>query len=70
MSCCPSDSLNAFSDGEYTAVGSKTSENGAEFYATGRAGSSVGLLIVPDIFGWDSGRTRRIADMLALSLDA
>lgn len=70
MSCCPSDSLSAFFDGDYTAVGTKISDNGAEFYATGRVGSSLGLIIVPDIFGWDSGRTRRIADMLGASLDA
>ncbi len=66
--CCPADSLTSFFDGDYKSVGEKKSENGADFYATGRL--KVGLIICPDIYGWDGGRTRRIADMLAASLDA
>lgn len=42
-----------------------TLETGLELYATGTSESKKGLLLVPDVFGWNGGRTRNIADYFA-----
>ncbi len=43
-----------------------TVSGGTELYSTGALGSSGrAILICPDIWGWDSGRLRNIADHLA-----
>ena len=69
MSCCPSDILPAFSE-EYSRKGVIRSSNTVEFYCAGEPkvnGSAI--IVIPDVWGWDSGRTRNIADLLAEIVD-
>lgn len=67
MSCCPSGSAPSFTD-DYSPVGAKTSVPGVEFYAVGTAArEGKAIVVIPDIWGWDSGRIRRVADMLSAS---
>jgi len=65
--CCPPGSLPYLAS-EYTPIGSKVLLEDAvatEFYHTGDAASKKCLIFVPDIWGWDSGRTRSIADSMS-----
>eukprot|EP00440_Ansanella_granifera_P002574 gb/GFBE01002799.1/.p1 GENE.gb/GFBE01002799.1/~~gb/GFBE01002799.1/.p1 ORF type:complete len:100 (+),score=8.69 gb/GFBE01002799.1/:1-300(+) len=63
MSCCPpgaepylaADHLDRGTVGEVEGVG---------YYKVGQG--SIGLLLLPDIWGWNGGRTRAIADELSL----
>jgi hypothetical protein len=64
MSCCPPGSSGFLSsDGNH--VGVKLQHGSTDLYITGPATSASGVVLVPDIWGWDSGRTRNIADALA-----
>jgi len=64
MSCCPPGSAGFLSsDGLH--VGAKITHGSTDLYATGPATAACGVILVPDIWGWDSGRTRNIADALA-----
>ena len=64
MSCCPPGSAGFLSsDGNH--VGSKITHGTTDLYVTGPASAACGVVLVPDIWGWDSGRTRNIADALA-----
>ncbi|CAE8586977.1 unnamed protein product [Polarella glacialis] len=40
------------------------------YYVVGTPQNEIGLLIIPDMWGWNSGRTRRLADYLARALNA
>jgi dienelactone hydrolase len=66
MACCPSNAhgyLASSRDHKGTKI---TVSGGTEVYSTGALGSSGrAILICPDIWGWDSGRLRNIADHLA-----
>jgi len=63
--CCPPDS-EPFLANTYATVGSiQQISDGVEFYETGEATSGKAIIIIPDIWGWNSGRTRPIADLLA-----
>lgn len=65
MSCCPPGS-EPYLASNYAAKGEKKSITGVEFYSAGTpAEGKKAILIIPDIWGWDSGRTRAFADMLA-----
>mmetsp|Transcript_25470 Transcript_25470/g.37570 ORF Transcript_25470/g.37570 Transcript_25470/m.37570 type:complete len:263 (-) Transcript_25470:118-906(-) len=68
MSCCPSDSTPFYAD-DYVCKGKEeTIANGTEIYTVGNESSnSKAIILIPDIWGWDGGRTRRIADFLAES---
>jgi dienelactone hydrolase len=39
-------------------------EDGNEYYATGSP-SAKAVMLIPDVFGWNGGRTRNVADFLA-----
>lgn len=68
MSCCPPGSFGSLED-DYTPVGVKSMAEGTEFYGVGSPSTGGrAVVIIPDIWGWDSGRIRRFADMLSSSL--
>jgi dienelactone hydrolase len=63
-SCCPPNA-DKFLAPDYSFVGQTHAvEDGVEFYVTGTAGDKA-VMLLPDIFGWNGGRTRNIADFLA-----
>lgn len=63
MSCCPPDSLPYLqSDG--TSKGAKNKVEDVEFFEC-NAGAEKKLLLIPDVWGWDSGRIRLLADHFA-----
>eukprot|EP01033_Poteriospumella_lacustris_P016246 gene16246-11625_t len=65
MSCCPPNAEKYLAP-DYSFVGSTVAlDTGLELYVTGTGASKKGLLIVPDIYGWNGGRTRNIADYYA-----
>lgn len=65
MSCCPSGSAPSFAD-DYTPAGTKVSYVDVQFYAVGTPSSGgKAIVVIPDIWGWDSGRIRRVADLLS-----
>ena len=65
MSCCPPDSLPYLAS-DYNHSGAVVEFTGAAgaAYVSG-ADSERGLIVVPDIYGWNGGRTRNIADWFA-----
>jgi dienelactone hydrolase len=68
-SCCPPDST-PYLAADYAAKGAKINADGTTCYATGAADANTVILLLPDVWGWDSGRTRAIADLLADALSA
>lgn len=64
MSCCPPNAEKYLAP-DYSAIGTcHRLDDGVEYYATGTPNKN-GILLIPDIFGWNGGRTRNIADYLA-----
>lgn len=68
MSCCP-DGSHGYLAADGNNNGTIESVPGAspevEFYGTGNRESATAVIIIPDVFGWNAGRTRNIADYLA-----
>lgn len=62
MSCCPSGSYG-YLQADHTDEGTVRSIDGISYYQVGSGAN--GLLFCPDIWGWNSGRTRAIADDFA-----
>ena len=62
--CCPPNSAPHLST-EYKAKGAVHSFDGVDFYSVGSTTSKQGILIIPDVFGWNGSRTRNIADHFA-----
>ena len=64
--CCPPNAAKYLAP-DYTFVGKiHTLPDGVEYYDSGNAASTKkAVLLIPDIFGWNGGRTRNIADWLA-----
>ncbi|KAJ9440389.1 hypothetical protein DIPPA_04560 [Diplonema papillatum] len=63
MSCCPSGS-HGFLAANHKEEGRKEKFGDVEAYVSGTAGKSV-LLLLPDIWGWNTGRIRAVADHFA-----
>ena len=63
MSCCPPSAL-PYLAAKPATKGSKKAIDGVEFYETG-AQSKAAIILFPDVWGWDSGRTRALADAFA-----
>ena len=63
MSCCPPSAL-PYLAAKPATKGSKKAVDGVEFYETG-AQSKAAIILFPDVWGWDSGRTRALADAFA-----
>ena len=63
MSCCPPDS-EPYLAATYATVGSVGRVEGTEieYYQTGDATATKSIVFIPDIFGWNAGRTRNLAD--------
>jgi dienelactone hydrolase len=67
--CCPSNSHPSLAD-DYLPQGMKITHKSVEMYSVGSLSNNSGsagsrsIVIFPDIWGWDSGRTRRYADLL------
>lgn len=68
--CCPTNSLGSLFD-FYTEGGTKQTlePSGLEYYSVGSTSSTKAIIIAPDVFGWDTGRVRRIADSLSTRLN-
>jgi len=67
--CCPPGSFPALSLTNKTTKGKVVSVPGADFYIVGdfvEAGKVA--VLIPDIFGWDGGRVRQVADHIAEQL--
>lgn len=65
MSCCPPNAEKYLAP-DYSAVGSiLTLDSGFEAYQTGDiTATKKAVILIPDIYGWNGGRTRNIADYL------
>ena len=66
MSCCPPDSA-PFLSLNYVPEGNIVAISGAEFYEVNPAATEKVIIIIPDAWGWNSGRIRNIADLLSKS---
>lgn len=64
--CCPPNALKYLAP-DYSYIGKiVTLEDGVEFYESSSSASfQKAVIVIPDIFGWNSGRTRNIADFFA-----
>lgn len=64
--CCPPNAEKYLAP-DYKFVGKTHAlADGVEFYETGNpAVTKKAVILIPDIFGWNGGRTRNIADWLA-----
>jgi len=62
MACCPSGAVG-YLEADHKDEGSVRSIDGIAFYQVG-SGTS-GLLLIPDIWGWNGGRVRALADEFA-----
>jgi hypothetical protein len=63
--CCPPNS-EKFLAADYTPVGFTGSlPDGTEFYASGTPEGRNGILVIPDVYGINGGRTRSIIDQFA-----
>lgn len=62
--CCPPDRLDLLPPQGYEAQG-QLLDMGIRVYVVGSASSKKGVLVIPDIFGIDTGRHKGIADQLA-----
>jgi len=70
--CCPPNSLPGLNLKEKKTNGTIITHKSAQFYATGQINDATGrraVVFMPDAFGWDSGRTRLIADHMATQLN-
>ena len=59
MSCCPDDSL-PFLKCDNTNMGTEKAESDLEFYEVGSSSSERSILVISDVWGWDSGRVRAL----------
>lgn len=61
--CCPPGSLGPGGPSDYKTVGAIETVKGHDIYVVGKG--DVAVMILPDIWGWNSGRTRLVADEFA-----
>ncbi|CAI5738608.1 unnamed protein product [Hyaloperonospora brassicae] len=62
MSCCPATAEPARGPADHFGVMKKTGNT--NIYVTGPASATAGILVYPDIYGLDSGRTKSDADTM------
>ena len=62
--CCPPEAL-PYLQSEGENKGEKVKTGDCEFYSTGSKGNSKVMVIIPDVYGWDSGRVRKLGDHFA-----
>ncbi len=65
MSCCPPNA-EKYLAASYSTIGQTHAlPNGHEFYITGSTTATKAVIVIPDVFGWNAGRTRNVADWFA-----
>ena len=65
MSCCPAFSW-PYLEPSHTAMGTVQEIEGFQFYQVGNdKGYSKGIIICPDVWGWNGGTVRNTADLLS-----
>lgn len=62
MACCPA-SAAPYLASDHVDAGSKDQADGVPYYHVGEG--PIGLMLLSDIFGWNSGRIRAFADAFA-----
>jgi len=65
MSCCPPNAEKYLAASYATTGNTQALANGYEFYSSGSVEATKAILLVPDVFGWNGGRIRNIADWFA-----
>jgi len=63
MSCCPPESLGQLGEEDYKPRGSITNRGDLPIYVVGSG--SKAIIWNYDIFGFDSGRTKQLCDIVA-----
>jgi hypothetical protein len=62
----PSIQIDPYLDTNYSPRGIiQTLADGTQFYVVGTTESKKGVILISDLFGWNTGRTRALADYLA-----
>ncbi len=61
MSCCPPNSLG-YLENNYSSKGSETKFGTTDVFVSGDFSSKNVVLMIPDVYGWNGGRMRAIAD--------
>jgi dienelactone hydrolase len=57
--------LDRYLDDNYQHTGHfERTSDGVDFYADGTIENKKGIIIIPDLFGWNTGRTRNFADYM------
>lgn len=65
MSCCPKDSLGPLNGGDVKPGGTKVDTGKVSYYVakdSTKKDSTVVVIMYPDVWGWDTGRIRVLAD--------
>lgn len=71
MSCCPPQSHGYLASNPTAATGAEIKlPSGLDAYAVGDGSKGNGIVLIPDVWGWDSGRIREVAGQLAEKLNA
>ncbi len=67
MSCCPPNAERYLAATYATCGSTHILPNGYEFYSSSPKDAPIttAVIVIPDVWGWNSGRTRNIADWLA-----
>lgn len=63
--CCPPNSEKYLAADYHTNGSITTLPDGTEVYQSGESADKNAILIIPDVFGWNGGRTRNFADQFA-----
>lgn len=69
MSCCPEDSL-PYLKSDTANIGTQRSHGKCEFYEVGNSSSGKAVLVLSDVWGWQSGRVRALADHFSIALES
>ena len=67
--CCPSNSL-PYLRNDVSNEGECKIHNDLHFYEVGNESSSCAVLIIPDVWGWNTGRVRVIADYMSKTMNS
>jgi dienelactone hydrolase len=62
-----SEPIDRYLDPHYETIGHiRKLADGVQFYCSGSTESHRAIILIPDTFGWNTGRTRNIADYFAM----
>lgn len=65
VSCCPPNAEKYLAASYATNGEQRSLPSGLEFYSSGSTSLGKAIILIPDVYGWNGGRIRNIADMLA-----